>query len=78
MSLKYEPASEPLHISHPEPGTLHQGLELRDDDDDDERFSTLNPQPYTLHPTPYTLTPKPSTLNPQPYTRTPNPLTLNP
>jgi len=25
MRLKYEPASEPLHIANPNPKTLHQG-----------------------------------------------------
>ena len=52
MSLKYEPASEPLgpqlYALNPQP-------------------STLNPQPSTLNPHPSTLNPQPTTLHPEPF-----------
>ena len=53
MSLKYEPASEPLHISvkYPTPYTLNP------------QPYTLHPTHYTLHTTHYTLHPTPSTQN---------------
>ena len=68
MSLKYEPCSEPLHISvkHASAKMLgrHDHAEVRAVFDK----STLHSTPYTLHPTLCTLHPTPYTLHPTPYT----------
>ena len=68
MSLKYEPALEPLHISVEwlfDLGTW----EVRD---------VSNPKPETRNPKPETRNPKPETRNPKPETRNPKPETRNP
>ena len=80
MSLKYEPASEPLCISVKNVFSNWQGVSRllgsyhRVEPAVQARLpQTLhlipyNCTPYTLHPTPYTLHPTPYTLNPTPYT----------
>ena len=92
MGLKYEPSSEPLHVSAQQFHLYHEKYYL-------ERacmkfvrvtgsgsltvlpstlnLEPLNPTPSTLHPQPYTLNPTPSTLHPQSYTLNPGPLHLN-
>ena len=79
MSLKYEPASEPLHrwmvVAYFESGGAYirasaptWAMQVNP--------STLKPHTSTLNPHPSTLNPQPSTLNPQPSTLTPQPSTL--
>jgi len=47
MSLKYEPASEPLHIS-----VKQLSLDCRDTWGVARKPRTLNPKPHTLNPKP--------------------------
>jgi len=59
MSLKYEPASEPLQISDHE---CTDDTALRSVTSTEQLLDVLNtleevPTPYTLHPTPHTLHP---------------------
>ena len=69
MSLKYEPASEPLYIER-----------SAKDAKDQKKLAgkPAHPKPCTLHPTPYTLNPKPQTPNPTLYTLHPTPYTPHP
>jgi len=67
MSLKYEPSSEPLHISLPHslPHSLtltQAGALLAARVRQARRHRRSARPPYTLHPTPYTLHPTPYTL----------------
>ena len=94
MRLKYEPASEPLHIfvmygvrrhTFNKASLLSQALAVGDEiltvDGDTPTPYTLHPTPYTLHPihpTPCPLHPAPYTLHPTPYTLHPTPHTLHP
>ena len=76
MSLKYEPASEPMATS------LGAQTELEEERQAARlgglNSSTLHPALYTLQPTPYTLYPAPYTLHPAPYTLHPDAYTLYP
>ena len=82
MSLKCEPASEPLHIFLPlipesldhTPHILipHEAYSLN------PAPCTLNPKPQTLIHVPYSLHPTPFILHPQPYTLHPTPTIRNP
>ena len=69
MSLKYEPSSEPLHISVKKlalnPSTVRKVSIPRGSEGlvSTPPPSTLNPQPSNLNPQPYDLNPKPSTIN---------------
>jgi len=82
MSLKYEPASEPLHMrSQHTDTTTRAGYKLQDDLMESAggfEPQSLNPKPQTQNPKPQTLNPKPQTLNPTPYTLHHEPCTLNP
>jgi len=72
MSLKYEPASEPL------PTRCVRRTRRAEDFTLWSSIYTPHPTPYTLHPTPFILHPTPYTLHPSPYTLHPTPHTLHP
>jgi len=92
MSLKYEPVSEPLHISVSllaigvcEELSLWQAANLDADIEDLSRSLTpvsrpdrYLPTPSPLSSEPYALNPKPYALNPKPYALNPKPYALNP